>query len=105
MPGLYDTVFDVDNDKDRAQTQGLEPNGFNFEGTDSGGLDYALNRQALDIVSLSFTVEVHLIYLLLHYAIITILFCLVFKILNLHIWFVKIMIRFLINPIKVDSRI
>lgn len=42
--GLYDTVFDVDNDKDRAQTQGLEPNGFNFEGTDSGGLDYALNR-------------------------------------------------------------
>ncbi|KAJ0984467.1 hypothetical protein J5N97_002823 [Dioscorea zingiberensis] len=42
--GLYDTVFDVDNDKDRAQIQGLEPNGFSFEGADSSGVDYALNR-------------------------------------------------------------
>lgn len=42
--GLYDTVFDVDNDKDRAQAQGLEPNGFNFEGADSSGVDYALDR-------------------------------------------------------------
>ncbi|KAF8651227.1 hypothetical protein HU200_063474 [Digitaria exilis] len=43
--GLYDTVFDVDNDKDRALAQGLEPNGFNFEGADSSGVDYALDRQ------------------------------------------------------------
>ncbi|GBG67829.1 hypothetical protein CBR_g950 [Chara braunii] len=42
--GLVDTVFDVDHDKDRAQHEGLEPNGFSFEGTDAGGLDYALNR-------------------------------------------------------------
>ncbi|KAK9268063.1 hypothetical protein L1049_010502 [Liquidambar formosana] len=42
--GLYDTVFDVDNDKERAQAQGLEPNGFNFDGADAGGVDYALNR-------------------------------------------------------------
>lgn len=42
--GLYDTVFDVDNDKARAQAQGLEPNGFSFEGTDAGCVDYALNR-------------------------------------------------------------
>ncbi|RLM65866.1 starch synthase 3, chloroplastic/amyloplastic-like [Panicum miliaceum] len=43
--GLYDTVFDVDDDKDRAQAQGLEPNGFSFEGADSSGVDYALDRQ------------------------------------------------------------
>nr|QOW94462.1 SSS [Lilium brownii var. giganteum] len=42
--GLYDTVFDVDNDKERAQAQGLEPNGFSFDGADSGGVEYALNR-------------------------------------------------------------
>ncbi|XP_019439822.1 PREDICTED: starch synthase 3, chloroplastic/amyloplastic-like isoform X1 [Lupinus angustifolius] len=42
--GLYDTVFDVDHDKDRAQAQGLEPNGFGFDGADAGGVDYALNR-------------------------------------------------------------
>ncbi|GAB4830860.1 Soluble starch synthase 3, chloroplastic/amyloplastic [Ancistrocladus abbreviatus] len=42
--GLYDTVFDVDHDKERAQAQGLEPNGFNFEGADTAGVDYALNR-------------------------------------------------------------
>ncbi|XP_042385090.1 starch synthase 3, chloroplastic/amyloplastic-like [Zingiber officinale] len=42
--GLYDTVFDVDNDKERAQAQGLEPNGFSFEGTDAGAMDSALNR-------------------------------------------------------------
>ncbi|XP_042388573.1 starch synthase 3, chloroplastic/amyloplastic-like isoform X1 [Zingiber officinale] len=42
--GLYDTVFDVDNDKERAQAQGLEPNGFSFDGTDAGAVDYALNR-------------------------------------------------------------
>ncbi|PIA57853.1 hypothetical protein AQUCO_00500047v1 [Aquilegia coerulea] len=42
--GLYDTVFDVDHDKDRAQAQGLEPNGFNFDGADTAGVDYALNR-------------------------------------------------------------
>ncbi|KAL6197922.1 hypothetical protein ACLB2K_027714 [Fragaria x ananassa] len=42
--GLYDTVFDVDHDKERAEAQGLEPNGFSFDGADAGGVDYALNR-------------------------------------------------------------
>eukprot|EP00475_Leptophrys_vorax_P024038 TRINITY_DN33096_c0_g2_i1.p1 TRINITY_DN33096_c0_g2~~TRINITY_DN33096_c0_g2_i1.p1 ORF type:complete len:194 (-),score=7.06 TRINITY_DN33096_c0_g2_i1:466-978(-) len=42
--GLNDTVFDVDNDQDRARAAGLEPNGFSFEGADTAGLDYALNR-------------------------------------------------------------
>ncbi|XP_059624216.1 starch synthase 3, chloroplastic/amyloplastic [Cornus florida] len=42
--GLYDTVFDVDHDKERAEAQGLEPNGFNFEGADTAGVDYALDR-------------------------------------------------------------
>ncbi|KAI3456459.1 hypothetical protein Pfo_013122 [Paulownia fortunei] len=42
--GLYDTVFDVDHDKERAQERGLEPNGFNFDGADAAGVDYALNR-------------------------------------------------------------
>lgn len=42
--GLYDTVFDVDDDKDRAEAQGLEPNGFSFAGADAAGIDYALNR-------------------------------------------------------------
>lgn len=42
--GLYDTVFDVDHDKERAQAIGIEPNGFSFEGADSAGVDYALNR-------------------------------------------------------------
>uniref|UniRef100_A0A5B6ZHH5 starch synthase n=1 Tax=Davidia involucrata TaxID=16924 RepID=A0A5B6ZHH5_DAVIN len=42
--GLYDTVFDVDNDKERAEAQGLETNGFSFDGADAGSVDYALNR-------------------------------------------------------------
>ncbi|KAF8410727.1 hypothetical protein HHK36_003264 [Tetracentron sinense] len=42
--GLCDTVFDVDHDKERAEAQSLEPNGFSFEGADSAGVDYALNR-------------------------------------------------------------
>ncbi|KAI4964010.1 hypothetical protein ZWY2020_008488 [Hordeum vulgare] len=42
--GLHDTVFDVDNDKERARSLGLEPNGFSFDGADSNGVDYALNR-------------------------------------------------------------
>lgn len=42
--GLYDTVFDVDSDKERAQAQGVEPNGFSFDGADASGVDYALNR-------------------------------------------------------------
>lgn len=37
-------MFDVDHDKERAQAAGLEPNGFNFEGADPSGVDYALNR-------------------------------------------------------------
>ncbi|XP_062088414.1 starch synthase 3, chloroplastic/amyloplastic isoform X2 [Humulus lupulus] len=42
--GLYDTVFDVDHDKERAQAQGLEPNGFSFDAADTAGVDYALDR-------------------------------------------------------------
>lgn len=53
--GLYDTVYDVDNDKARAawmvagsadaERDGPEcTNGFAFEGADAGALDYALNR-------------------------------------------------------------
>uniref|UniRef100_A0A0A9D9I3 starch synthase n=1 Tax=Arundo donax TaxID=35708 RepID=A0A0A9D9I3_ARUDO len=42
--GLYDTVFDVDHDKERARARGLEPNGFSFDGADTNGVDYALNR-------------------------------------------------------------
>jgi len=57
--GLADTVFDLDSDKARAawemegevweEGSGVEDatNGFNFEGTDEGALDWALNR-ALD---------------------------------------------------------
>lgn len=37
-------MFDVDHDKERAQAAGLETNGFNFEGADPSGVDYALNR-------------------------------------------------------------
>ncbi|KAJ4976662.1 hypothetical protein NE237_001768 [Protea cynaroides] len=42
--GLYDTVFDVDHDSERAQAQSLEPNGFSFDGADNAGVNYALNR-------------------------------------------------------------
>ena len=42
--GLNDTVFDVDDDIERAQASGMEPNGFSFVGADAAGLDYALNR-------------------------------------------------------------
>eukprot|EP00884_Botryococcus_braunii_P020807 jgi/Botrbrau1/740/Bobra.160_2s0063.1 len=42
--GLKDTVFDVDHDQERALAVGYAPNGYNFEGTDQGALDYALNR-------------------------------------------------------------
>ncbi|KAL5972592.1 Soluble starch synthase 3, chloroplastic/amyloplastic [Asimina triloba] len=44
--GLYDTVFDVDHDKERAQALDIEPNGFTFDGADVRGVDYALNRRA-----------------------------------------------------------
>jgi glycogen synthase len=42
--GLNDTVFDVDDDEERAAGQGMGTNGYNFEGTDASGVDYALNR-------------------------------------------------------------
>ena len=42
--GLNDTVFDVDDDEERASSQGMVTNGYNFEGTDASGVDYALNR-------------------------------------------------------------
>lgn len=37
-------VFDVDHDAERAAAAGMEVNGFNFEGMDAPGMDYALNR-------------------------------------------------------------
>eukprot|EP00210_Caulerpa_lentillifera_P007095 g6788.t1 len=42
--GLNDTVFDVDTDIERATDKGVDTNGFNFEGVDEVGMDYALNR-------------------------------------------------------------
>lgn len=44
--GLSDTVFDLDHDKERCAEWGPPngPNGFNFEGTDNGSLDNALDR-------------------------------------------------------------
>ncbi|KAL9671884.1 hypothetical protein QQ045_009457 [Rhodiola kirilowii] len=42
--GLYDTVFDVYDDKERAHAQGLEPNGFSFGGTDTSDVEHTLNR-------------------------------------------------------------
>ena len=44
--GLADTVFDVDDDGERAAEAGHIPNGFAFDGTDSNALDCALNRRA-----------------------------------------------------------
>lgn len=37
-------VFDIDHDEERAAAVGQEVNGFNFEGMDAPGMDYALNR-------------------------------------------------------------
>ena len=42
--GLADTVFDLDDDEERSAAAGIAQNGFSFEGTDAGALDYALNR-------------------------------------------------------------
>jgi starch synthase len=42
--GLADTVFDVDDDAERAALQGMAVNGYSFDGADSAGMDYALNR-------------------------------------------------------------
>jgi starch synthase len=52
--GLRDTIFDVDNEKERAAWEvdgstdwtatGDATNGFSFEGTDEGSLNYALDR-------------------------------------------------------------
>lgn len=42
--GLNDTVFDINDDVERAHASGMEPNGFSFVGADAAGLDYALNR-------------------------------------------------------------
>ena len=44
--GLNDTVFDVDNDAERAAAAGIERNGYNFDGTAASGVDSALNRRA-----------------------------------------------------------
>ncbi|KAF9672072.1 hypothetical protein SADUNF_Sadunf11G0002500 [Salix dunnii] len=38
------TLFDVDHDKERAEAQGLESNGSNFDGADPASIDYASNR-------------------------------------------------------------
>ncbi len=37
----------MDHDAERAAAVGMQVNGFNFEGMDSPGMDYALNRWAL----------------------------------------------------------
>lgn len=37
-------MFDVDHDIERAEKQGLKPNGFSFDRADAIGVDYALNR-------------------------------------------------------------
>jgi len=42
--GLRDSVFDVDDDQERAMVASLEPNGFSFDGTDEGSCSYALSR-------------------------------------------------------------
>lgn len=42
--GLADTVYDLDDDEERSAAAGIPRNGFSFEGTDAGALDYALNR-------------------------------------------------------------
>lgn len=42
--GLNDTVFDVETDEERSAEEGIQTNGFTFEGADAGGIDYALNR-------------------------------------------------------------
>ena len=52
--GLNDTVFDVDDDVERAENAGMEPNGFSFVGADAAGLDYALNRYCEDCLPSAF---------------------------------------------------
>ena len=42
--GLADTVFDVDDDVERAAQRGVTVNGYSFDGADAAGMDYALNR-------------------------------------------------------------
>lgn len=46
--GLADTVFDVNHDEAKAAWEGAECNGFSFDGSDTDGMDYALNR-AIDM--------------------------------------------------------
>jgi starch synthase len=42
--GLADTVMDYDDDAEKAESMGMEVNGFSFDGSDAAGIDYALNR-------------------------------------------------------------
>jgi starch synthase len=42
--GLRDTVFDVDDDRERAAEAGCEVNGFSFDGKDEPDMDYSLDR-------------------------------------------------------------
>ncbi len=42
--GLRDTVFDVDDDRERAAEEGLTPNGFSFDGSQHYDIEYALDR-------------------------------------------------------------
>ena len=42
--GLADTVMDYDDDVEKADSLGMEVNGFSFDGSDAAGIDYALNR-------------------------------------------------------------
>lgn len=43
-------MFDVDTERERAQAQGLEPNGFSFDGADSADVDDVLNRHVTQIL-------------------------------------------------------
>ncbi|KAK3242018.1 starch synthase, partial [Cymbomonas tetramitiformis] len=42
--GLADSVFDHDDDQEKAQAAGMETNGFSFDGQDEAGIAYALVR-------------------------------------------------------------
>ena len=42
--GLIDTVFDVDDDRERAYREGIDCNGFSFSGDQDYDIEYALDR-------------------------------------------------------------
>lgn len=54
--GLSDTVFDIDDDEEKAASCGMVTNGFSFEGLDTAGVDYGLNRCSILYCSISLRV-------------------------------------------------